>query len=79
MSAARVFLLFALLGGAVIFAEAAANWSRSGLVGGNPATWGPPLNLDSTRSNAHPGHTGGGWRFLLMALMGLFVLYLLLG
>ena len=82
MSPSRVFLLFALLGGVVMFAEVVAtqtHQSATKVIGGNPRTWGPPLHGGRPKSSANAAHPGGSGRFILMALMGAFVLFLLLG
>ena len=82
MTPARVFLLFALLGGIVMFAEVAATQthrSATKAIGGNPRTWGPPLHDGPPKSSANAAHPVGSGRFILMALMGTFVLFLLLG
>lgn len=75
MTAARIFVVFALLGGVVMIADAAGNGTISRL-GGDPRTWGPPLH--SSHHSSSPT-IAPALKYLFLAIMGIFVLHLLLG
>ena len=66
MSASRVFLLFAFMGGMVLLAECSANRTRGALIGSDTATWGPPLVLQSQQQSLL--HLLGGY-FLYSSLL----------
>ena len=74
MSASRVFLLFAFMGGMVLLAECSANRTRGALIGSDTATWGPPLVSGHDAGISRDGLL----RMMLIAIMSVFVFFLLL-
>ena len=74
MSGSRVFLLFAFMGGMVLLAEGSINGTRRPLIGANPSTWGPPLASSGTATITREGLV----RLMLVAIMSVFVFFLLL-